>query len=369
MIIGVDGNEANVTKRVGVSFYCLNLLYYFKKKSHEKIRFVVYLKNKPLEDLPKENSNFKYRVVPGKFLWSQVFLPLDLLIHRKINIFFSPAHYTPKFCPVPTIVTIHDLSFLYYPGDFLKKDLYKLVNWTKESIKKVNKIIAVSKTTKKDIVKEYDVDENKIEVIYNGYEKDIKILGGTNKFKSVFNKPFILYVGTLQPRKNIATLIQSFAMFNKIYPTYELIIAGKKGWMYKQIFNEVVDLGLDKKVFFTDYVSDKQLAFLYRNAFCFVLPSLYEGFGIPILEAMSFDCPVISSFSSSLSEIGSDACLYFDPKNPNDLKEKFIELKENDNLRKDLIIKGKKRVKNFSWESCAKQTLDVIIKAYEDKDN
>ncbi len=369
MVIGVDGNEANVQKRVGVSFYCLNLLHYFKKKSNEKIRFIVYLKKKPLGDLPKESKYFKYEFVRGKFLWSQLFLPLNLFLKRKINVFFSPAHYTPKFCPVPKIVTIHDLSFLYYPEDFLKKDLYKLVNWTKQSIQQSKKILAVSQTTKKDILKEYGVDENKVEVIYNGYEKDIKIPGGVNKFKSSFNKPYILYVGTLQPRKNIISLIHAFAKFNQIYPDFELTIAGKKGWMYKHIFKQVVDLGLDKDIFFTDYISDQQLAFLYKNAFCFVLPSFYEGFGIPILEAMSFGCPVISSFASSLPEIGGDACLYFDPKISDDLKDKLIELKENNHLRKTLIDKGKLRVKNFSWKTCAEQTLHSIIKVYEDRNN
>lgn len=369
MTIGVDGNEANVEKRVGVSFYSLNLLHYFKKKADKKIHFTVYLRNKPLTDLPKENKYFKYKVVSGKFLWSQFFLPLNLYFQGKIDIFFSPAHYTPRFCPVPTVVTIHDLSFLYYPNDFLKRDLYKLVNWTKNSIRKSKKIFAVSQTTKKDIINEYKIDEDKIEVIYNGYEKHIKIKGGTSKFKSEFNKPYILYVGTLQPRKNIGTLINAFAKFHQKYPNFELTIAGKKGWMYKNIFNHVIDLGLEKNVFFTDYVSDKQLAFLYKNAFCFVLPSFYEGFGIPLLEAMSFDCPVISSFSSSLPEIGADACLYFDPKNSNELSEKLTELKENNHLRNELIKNGKKQVKNFSWNTCAEQTLNQIIKVYENRSN
>ena len=119
---------------------------------------------------------------------------------------------------------------------------------------------------------------------------------------------------------------------------------------------------MEKKVIFTDHVSDSELIWLYKNAFCLVLPSLYEGFGIPVLEAMNFDCPLIASFSSSLPEIGGDASLYFDPKNPDDLLEKLNSLKENKELRQELITKGRQRIKFFSWEKCGKETLDVILK-------
>jgi len=128
--IGVDGNEANVEKRVGVSVYALNLLKYFSKAASRETRFNVYLKNPPLNDLPKENKYFKYCLINGKLLWSQIYLPLYLYYRKDIDVYFSPAHYLPRFCPVPQVVTIHDLSYLYYPEDFTKKDLYQLKNWT-----------------------------------------------------------------------------------------------------------------------------------------------------------------------------------------------------------------------------------------------
>lgn len=362
MIIGVDGNEANVVKKVGVSVYALNLLKYFKKKANKNLQFKIFLKSKPI-NLPEENNYYKYEIVPGKFLWSQIFLPFRLCRKKNIDIFFSPAHYLPRFYPSPSIVTIHDLSYLFYPEDFLKKDLYKLKNWTEYSLKKANQIIAVSKTTKKDIVKSYRVPEDKISVIYNGYEKNIKYQIPNIKIKDN-NNPYILYVGTLQPRKNIISLINAFDKLKKLYPDFKLIIAGKKGWMYNKIFSQAADLGLENDVYFTDYVTDNQLIFLYKNAFCFVLPSLYEGFGIPILEAMSFDCPVIASYSSSLPEIGADSCLYFDPNNSFDLVEKIKMLKDDSKLRLELIRKGRLRVKDFSWEKCGEETLKVILKTH-----
>ncbi len=362
MIIGVDGNEANVARRVGVSVYALNLLRYFKRRSGKALQFKIYLRNNPLPDLPEATRYFRYEVVPGKFLWSQVFLPLQLYRDKEINVFFSPAHYSPRFVSVPTAVTIHDLSYLYYPDDFLKWDLYKLTNWTKYSVAHAQKIIAVSKTTKKDILKSYEVTADKIEVVYNGYEKKATTHSrfADEKIDSAVDKPFILYVGTLQPRKNINTLVEAFAKFKQLYPQFVLIIAGKKGWMFDQIFEKVSDLGLNNDVFFTDYVTDNQLLLLYREAFCFVMPSFYEGFGIPIIEAMSFDCPVISSFASSLPEIGGDACLYFDPNNAYDLVEKMKLLKEDKKLCEELVKKGRERIKEFSWETCGQKTLEII---------
>lgn len=358
--IGIDGNEANVEKRVGVSVYAFNLLKYFRKTANRETQFNIYLKNSPLNDLPEENKYFRYQYIPGKFLWSQISLPLYLYSHKNIDVYFSPAHYLPRFCPVPQVVTIHDLAYLYYPEDFTKKDFYQLKNWTSFSIKKTKKIIAVSKTTKKDIIKNYLINDDKINVIYNGFERKIQQLGKKIELEKR-NKPYILYVGTLQPRKNIETLIDAFIKFKAVYPYFELIIAGKKGWLYDKIFAKVTDNGLKNDVFFTDYVSDNQLIFLYKNAFCLVLPSFYEGFGIPVLEAMNFGCPVVASFFSSLPEIGGDASLYFDPKNPDDLFEKLKSLKENKGLRKELIAKGRQRIKDFSWEKCAEQTLQIII--------
>ncbi|MBI4004923.1 glycosyltransferase family 4 protein, partial [Candidatus Roizmanbacteria bacterium] len=174
---------------------------------------------------------------------------------------------------------------------------------------------------------------------------------------------YLLYVGTLQPRKNILTLIDAFHKLWKQIQTYKLVIVGKKGWLYEEIFTKVQELNLQEQVVFTDYLPDDQLVALYKNAFCFILPSLYEGFGIPVLEAMSFSCPVITSFASSLPEIGGDACLYFDPHSSDDLVEKIQRLRDDTALRKDLIKKGRERIKQFSWEKCADETLNVIQQA------
>src|SRR5258708_2372492 len=171
MIIGVDGNEANVNEKVGVSVYTYELLKYFQRHSNASQEFLVFLKSKPNLELPVEKDHFHYEVVPGNFLWSQTFLPLHLYkkkaLGQKVDVFFSPAHYAPRFCPIPFVVSINDLSYFYYPDEFLKKDLHKLKTWTKYSVEKAKKVIAVSNTTKKDSVKFYHLSDEKVEVIYN----------------------------------------------------------------------------------------------------------------------------------------------------------------------------------------------------------
>ena len=353
--IGVDGNEANVVKKVGASVYTLNMLQYFSRIASDENSFVVYLKNYPSLDLPEENEFFKYKVIKGKILWSQIFLPLDLFFHKDIDVYFSPAHYLPSYCPVPQVVTIHDLAYLYFPDDFRKKDLWQLINWTKFSVKNAKQIIAVSKTTKKDIIKNYGIDESKVSFVYNGFEKTAK-----EKTPEVKAKKFILFVGTIQPRKNLEILIEAFSKFQQTNSDFKLIIVGKKGWLYESIFEKVKTMDLEDKIIFTGHVTDEELIWYYKNAFCLTLPSLYEGFGIPVLEAMGYDCPTIISMTSSLPEIGGDASLYFDPKNADDLLQKLNTLNGNSQLRKELIQKGRQRIKDFSWEKCGKETLGVL---------
>src|SRR3990167_9817755 len=130
MSIAIDGNEANVIEKVGVSFYPLELLKYFRRRASDKVQFKIYLKKPPRPELPAESANFRYRVVPGPFLWSRLFFPVALAVDPKPDVFFAPAHYTPPFLNSPLVVTIHDTAYEYFPNEFRKQDLYQLRNWT-----------------------------------------------------------------------------------------------------------------------------------------------------------------------------------------------------------------------------------------------
>ena len=363
MIIGIDGNEANVEKKVGVSVYTFELLKHFRKAASRDLRFIIFLRHKPRYDLPQQNQYFTYQVVKGPFLWRNLFLPLALKKRKKIAVFFSPAHYTPRYSKIPIVVTIHDLAYVRYPEEFLKQDLYKLSHWTKHALGQSEKIIAVSQSTKNDLIYYYGINKNKVKVVYNGFSSKEEQSKDKPTILEEYNlKPgkYILFAGTIQPRKNIQTLLHAFRLILESKPDMKLILVGKKGWLYDKIFKISRELELNEHAIFTDYISNADMATLYNNASVFVLPSLYEGFGLPILEAMSHNCPVIASERSSLPEVCDDACLFFSPHNAVQLKDEILKVLNSKTLREKLITKGQIRVKNFSWAKCAHETLNVL---------
>ena len=364
-VVGIDANEANVVHRVGISEYAyqiLTSLYKLQEKDSNPYSFVIYLKSEPLDILPKETSWWKYKIVGPKKLWTQIGLPFNLFFSKKKpDVFLTLTHYSPRFSPAPTIVSVMDLSFLHYPHTFKKNDLYQLTKWTEYSVKKAKKVITISNSSKDDIIKFYKVPDDKINVVHLGL-KPIS-MDGPHKNLSDFgiNKKFILFVGTLQPRKNIVSLIKSFAILPKdLQDSHQLVIVGKKGWLYEEILNAPKKFGVEENVLFLESVSDHNLPNLYKKAEVFVLPSLYEGFGLPILEAMRYGCPVITSNVSSLPEAGGEAALYFDPNDINDIEEKIEKVLTDDKLREKMIDRGNTHYKKFTWEKAANEVLKTI---------
>jgi glycosyltransferase involved in cell wall biosynthesis len=189
------------------------------------------------------------------------------------------------------------------------------------------------------------------------------------KAKYSLTDKYILFVGTLQPRKNISRLIEAFSILSKkrAFSDIELVIVGKKGWSYEEILQAPKKFAVSDRVKFLDFVPDDDLPFLYQHAQCFVLPSLYEGFGLPVLEAMKYNCPVITSNVSSLPEAGGDAAVYIDPLSVSDIAEKLEKVLSDRNLRNTMIERGRKQIQKFSWEKAAKETLKILEKVYQQK--
>ena len=361
MKIGLDGNEANTENRVGSGKYSYELIKQFSNDT--KYEFEVFLKQNSLSDLPKESKNFKYKVFGPKFMWTQFALPKHLTFGKKPDVFFSMSHYGPRFSPVPYVITIFDLSYLHYPRLFNKGDLYQLTNWTKYSIKGAKHILAISKSTKHDIVKNYAVDPEKITVTYIGYDRKLFKPQSKDKIEKVkkiyeIKGDYLIFVGTLQPRKNIVRLIEAF---EKITHPLQLVIVGKKGWLYDSIFHKVKDLDLEKRVIFTDYVPDNDLPSLICGAKAYVLPSLWEGFGIPVVEAQACGVPVVVSDVSSLPEIVGESGILVSPNDVNSIANS-IKRALDEKTRADLAKKGFENIKRFSWEKCAKETLAILEK-------
>src|SRR3989344_1768900 len=367
MIIGIDANEANLTpNRVGVNQYAFYLLQAFRKLETEH-KFVIYLKSPPLPDLPSESPNFNYRTIPFPKFWTQTRLPLDLYTHSpRPDIFFSMTHYAPRWSPIPVVIAIMDLGFITSPEQFTIKDINQLKNWTAYSIKKAEKIIAISNYTKQDISKYFKRSPQDITVTYLGYDKELFKLDQDQTFtekvlrKYGIIKPYFLFLGSLKPSKNISNLIISFDKFRKVSSTFsrfKLVISGKNAWLYQDIYDLVAKLKLSREVIFTDFVPEPELPSLLSGASAFVLPSFHEGFGIPVLEAMASGVPVVVSKAGSLPEVAETAGIYIDPYSQNSIVE---GLKTSQVSPGKFVKAGLSRVKSFSWDKTARQTLLAI---------
>lgn len=377
MLIGIDGNEANISNRVGVGQYAFNVLQKISKLD-TKNKYIIYLKDQPLSDLPPQNSHWQYRVFGPKKLWSRFALPIYLFFQtEKLNLFFSPSHYSPLFCPCPTIPTIHDLGYLQSQTQFTKKDLYQLINWTKQSIKKAAHIMTVSQFSKDEIIKIYSTDPKKISIAYNGVDKPPIVDQKTQtKILSTYNlepNKYFLYLGTLKPNKNIPFLVRSFSKFLKQIKTtprlvkegdggrFKLVIAGKKGWLFEEIFKTVQEENLENNIIFTDYLDNPQKWTLYQNTIATVLPSTYEGFGIPAIESMKIGTPVIVSNIPPFKEVVQNTGLFIDPQNQNDLVEKMMAILKPE-IRKKYSHLGQIQSDKFSWDNTAKSIISVFQK-------
>lgn len=369
MIIAIDGNEANNKIRVGIGEYAYEILKKITDSDKSHLKFVIYLKSEPLDDMPPPSENVSYKIFGPKKMWTQFALPIRLFLQpQKPNVFFSPSHYAPRFTGVPTVISVMDLSYLKFPELFNKKDLMQLKNWTKYSIKNARKILTISKSSRNDIIEKYGAKASKVEVTYLGIKPISSITPHiyamqelTQKYK--IPQKYVLFVGTLQPRKNVSRLVEAFAKLSddkKIPEDVGLVLVGKKGWLYEEIMSAPEKFGISKKVHFLDFVTDEDLALLYQHAEVFVLPSLYEGFGLPVLEAMKYNCPVITSNVSSLPEVGGTAALYVDPENVDDIAEKIAQVVNDEKLQKSMVEKGKEQIKKFSWEKSAKETLAIL---------
>ncbi len=371
MTIGFDANEANVEKRVGSGQYAFEILRHIVQIPKDK--FTIYLKNTPRLDFPQPSEQITYRIFGPKPLWTQIALPFHLYTQSRPDVFFSPAHYAPRFSPVPTVITVHDLSYLKFPHYFLKKDIRQLENWTKYSVKHARKIITPSQSAKNDVIKYYNFPAENITVVHHGYDKE-RFFDDLDKAKVTqikqtygIKNDYILYVGTLQPRKNINNLLEAYKSIANSYPSLQLVIAGKKGWLFDDIFIKVKALQIEDRVLFTDYVKDDEVAYLYKGAKLYILPSLYEGFGMPLLEAMACGTPVAASNVSSMPEIIGPGLL-FDPEDIKDIAQAIVKVLQMPiDLYEKLQQEGIAFATTFSWEKAANETVQVLHAAVKDR--
>ena len=370
--IGIDVTSA-VTQGAGIGRYTRELVralvridqsssYHLFSAKAPKLRGAA----NPVPEAP--NVNFRETWLSAKWLyrlWYRLRLPIPVQrFTGEIDIYHSPDFVLPPVGNIPSVLTIHDLSFIHHPEAFTSSLLNYLNSVVPSSVARVNHILADSSATKKDLFDIWKVSKEKITVVYSGVNSSFKPItdkeevGQLRKKYELGDRPFMLSVGTLQPRKNYEMLIRAFRPVVESYD-HQLVIAGGFGWMYEQIQREVERQGLGQNIKLIGFVDDQDLPALYSQASLFLFPSLYEGFGLPILEAMACGVPVISSNASSLPEVASDAGLLIAPGDQELWTESIIELLNDSTRRAKMVAAGYLQARKFSWRKAAEQVLKI----------
>jgi glycosyltransferase involved in cell wall biosynthesis len=373
MNIAIDATSIPRNK-TGVGVYLVNLINEISNLDANN-SYYIFVQSDDVDSFNIEKDNFhliiidsnKYRKVFLRLFWEQIILPKKLKEYD-IDILHSPHYTSPVFTKVSRVVTFHDMTFYTLPKvhTFFKRLLFKI--YMKISSKIADKIVTVSESTAKDVEKILDVSSNKTCVTYNAKKDMYKPINNQENIVEVCSKynirdNYVLFVGTLEPRKNIKTLIKSYSkLIKEINKEIKLVVVGKKGWMYKEIFELMRSLGIDNQVIFTGFADLEDLPYLYNGAEVFVYPSIYEGFGIPVLEAISCGTPTITSNVSSMPEVIGDAGITVNPNDVDELKDAIKRIIEDDDLKEQFRKQGIEQAKKFTWKNCAKDTLQVYKK-------
>jgi glycosyltransferase involved in cell wall biosynthesis len=304
---------------------------------------------------------------PGKRLvWEQT--QFSGLIHRSRIDLLHSLHYTkPIRLPCASVVTFHDMTFFFYPQLHTQTKRWFFPVAMRISARQADGIITVSKSTRKDAIQLLGIDPGKIFATQLGVDPMFRVIEGEAALRDIaakygLPKKFMLYLGTIEPRKNLPTLIEAFNMLVEKGLQQKLVLAGKFGWMYEEVLTLVRDYGLKDHIIFPGYVEQDDLPMVYNLASLFVYPTIYEGFGLPVLEAMACGVPVVTSDIASLPEIVGEAGLLVLPGDVNALFEAILQVMNDEELRTNLRRAGIQRAKNFRWERTAELTQQVYMK-------
>jgi len=366
MIIGIDASRATAARRTGTENYSLHLIRELLALGGGGHRFRLYFNQALPPDISLPGA--ERRVIPFPRLWTHLRLSWEMAIHPP-DLLFVPSHVLPLVHPRRCVVTVHDLGYHYYPeAHTLFQNAY--LRWsTRYNARTASRVLADSEATCQDLIRYYQIPEEKIRVVYPGRDESLARVTDPATLSAVSARyglfgPYLLYVGTLHPRKNLARLVQAFASLpdslRSQFPGLRLVLAGQKGWLYQDIMDQVHKLGLKSRVVLTGYVPDEDLPALLSGALAFAFPSLYEGFGFPVLEAMACGVPVVCSDSSSLPEVAGDAALLVDPLDIDALAGALAQVMVDEGLRRRLVGRGFQRIQRFSWRRCAQETWQVL---------
>jgi glycosyltransferase involved in cell wall biosynthesis len=365
MNIGVDLSAIQTTKS-GVEWYSHQLVTEMMEQlAPDEQLFLFSTRETGFEDeaVKRDNVHVIMSDFPYQEPWRQLLLPFQLRKYE-IDVCFFTNFVLSVLARCPMVLTIHDLSFKLFPRTHSLRRVIWARSLVPVSTRRSKHIIADSNNTKLDLLRFMNISDDKIEVVHLGAPSQFNPEPQPEDAEALkhygISNPYVLFVGTLEPRKNLNFLIKGFEKAIQSNPDLHMVLAGRRGWMAQAIFDELERRDLLGKVHITGYVKDRHLPSLYREAAAFIYPSLYEGFGLPPLEAMACGTPVIVSKGSSLPEVVGDAGLYIDPLSVSELADAIKRVTGEPDLAADLIEKGLRQAAQFSWERAAKETLDIL---------
>lgn len=360
MIIGIHSLAALRRERTGVEEYAFQLLKNLAMlEESKKHRFLLYT---PFLDAgaPEELAfpeNFRVNVLRFPVMWTQIRLALEMAL-RKPDALFIPAHVLPLIHPSNAIVAVHDVAYEHFPEMYSPFQRRYLRGTTTYALLKAKKIIVPSENTKSDLIQFYDAPQKKIQVIYHGAPAF-----ACPEESPPLSQPYLLSLGRIEKKKNIEGLIEAFERVKATYGLpHQLVLAGGPGYGFKEIARKIDHSPVKREIMLTGHLPNKRKNVFLKFADMLAFPSFYEGFGFPALEAQAAGVPVVASNVSCIPEIAGDGALFFDPQNHTQLAEAIYQVAGKSELRRSLIQRGFENIKRFSWEKCAKETLETILR-------
>ncbi len=372
MVIAFNGRFLINDKLEGIGYFTREVIRELTQKYPDNIYYIIY--DRPFKKPEIEGTNIKHIVLspPARHpllwkFWFDLKIP-SLLKKIKADVFVSMDGFASLTTKVPQCIVVHDLGYLHYPQGYFKSHLFFYNRYTPKFLSKAASIVTVSQFSKADILNNYSISPEKINVVYCAANNIFKPLPFEDKIaikqQYTQSREYFIYAGSIHPRKNLINLLKAFSIFKKRQRSnWKLVLAGRYGWKNDEFHNLLSSYKYKEDVVVTGYIAEEQMAKLIAASYALVYPSHFEGFGIPVLEAMQSEVPVLTSENSSMQEIAEDAALFFDPVDIADIADKMMLIYKDEDLRQKLIEKGKLIASKYSWSRTADLLWESIEKA------
>ena len=365
-LIGIDASRSYREPMTGTERYSRRIIEHLLREHPEDFRYRLYFNDRPPDSAVLGEAEI--RELPARRLWTHLTLSRELRANP-VDALFVPSHVIPLYHPQRSIVTIHDLGFYYEPEKHTIGTRIQLRATTSWNIRQACRLIAISDSTKKDMVERYGVDPDRVTVVHHGVDDQFRQVNQdeVERYRRAARLPerFILYLGTIQPRKNLERLIDAFELIAGADPGLHLILAGNPGWMAQPIRKRALASAYSRRISFPGRIPDEQLPLLYNAASVFTLPSLYEGFGLPVLEAMACGKPVVMSNRGALPELSGADTTVIDPLDVGDLADALRSTIDADPGNEQVQARIE-HARRFSWADSARRTRDVLRRAVDE---